>query len=152
MHTAAAVFPTYLKGGHVLQSQLQGYHQTSASHEWHKTVPAAEAEPKGSASPKKQELGYPLFSSFLCWWVSALFKGAASCMGSTSGSLRALDCQGVEGIAMARHLYQEVVLVSAWDWALSLQSVDSSSLNHPSSQKQKVITWPNAHFLKHKLF
>lgn len=106
VHTAAAVFPTYLKGGHVLQSQLHGCHQTRASREWHRQCLQQEAELKGdtSACPKRQELSYPLFSSFLCWWVLALFKGNAS-MGSTSRSLRALGCRDGEGFTMARHSY-----------------------------------------------
>lgn len=68
MHTAAAAFPTYPKRGHVLQFQLHGCHQTSAPREWHRQCLQQEAGLKGdaSASPERQELGYPEFSSFLC--------------------------------------------------------------------------------------
>lgn len=54
--------------------------------------------------PKTEELDYPSFPAFPCWWVLALLKGTMCDMGSTSTNLKALGRQGDEGISMPRQL------------------------------------------------
>lgn len=108
-------------------------------------------------SPEREELVYPNFPAFLCWWVLVLLKGTMGIMGSTSRNLKALGQQGDEGITMPRCLN---LRGCAWFLhetepcpCLPRQLVDSGSLGHLFSQKLKLVTQPKCPFLGwHKPF